>query len=91
MRIKMSNENNEQTVVDYEDDRIKSYDAKIPKFLIFSYIVVPIWGIVTFIIFWNGSVGWFDRGAWQQLQVAANTTFPTENHNEPLEEPKIID
>lgn len=67
----------------YGDDRISSYDAKIPKFLIWSYIVLPIWGIVSFMLFWNGSFGWFDRGYWQQLQIAANTTFPTENQDSP--------
>jgi hypothetical protein len=64
---------------DYENEVFHSSDAKVPKFLKWTYILLPIWGIITLYIFWNGSTGWFDRGAWQQLQVAANTTFPTEN------------
>lgn len=71
----------EQEVEEYGDEYIRSYDAKVPKFLIWTYILLPIWGIVTLYVFWNGSIGWFDRGAWQQLQIAANTTFPTENHD----------
>lgn len=65
----------------YGDPGIASFDAKVPKFLTFSYIFWPIWGIITFYIFWNGSVGWLDRGYWQELQIAANTTFPIENQN----------
>lgn len=74
-----SHEENE--LEDYGDEGIKTFNAKIPKFLILTYFILPIWGIVTFCIFWNGSVGWFDRGAWQQLQIAANTTFPEVNHD----------
>lgn len=63
----------------YGDDKIASNDAKVPTFLIFTYISLPIWGIVWFILFWNGSWGWFDRGYWFQLEKAANTTFPLQN------------
>lgn len=65
----------------YGDPKIASLDAKVPLFLKLTYIILPIWGIVTFYIFCNGSVGWFDRGYWKELQVAANTTFPIENQN----------
>lgn len=77
----------------YGDTGIASCDAKIPKFLIFTYIFWPLWGIATFFYFWNGSlVGWMDPGYWHELQVAANTTFPIENQNmlpqnQALEEP----
>ncbi len=30
----------------YGDPKIASFDAKIPKFLILTYIVLPIWGII---------------------------------------------
>lgn len=71
----------EQELERFGDPDIASYDAPVPTFLKISYIVWPIWGIITFFIFWNGSVGWFDRGYWKELQIAANTTFPIENQN----------
>lgn len=69
----------------YGDPGIASFDAKVPKFLLWTYLLLPIWGVVSFYFFWNGSIGWFDRGAWRQLQIAANTTFPIENQNMVLE------
>lgn len=60
----------------YGDPGIASYDAKVPTFLKLVYIVLPIWGLFTLYFFWNGSIGWFDRGAWKELQIAANTTYP---------------
>lgn len=77
----MSSTNEQKEVEEYGDEMIRSYDAKVPPFLKWTYLLLPIWGIITLYIFWNGSIGWFDRGAWQQLQIAANTTFPTENHD----------
>lgn len=65
----------------YGDPGIASFDAKVPTFLILTYMVLPLWGIVAFVYFWNGSLGWFDRGYWHELQIAANTTFPIENQN----------
>jgi len=65
----------------YGDPGIATYDAKVPKFLTFSYIFWPVFGIITLYFFWNGSIGWFDRGYWRELQIAANTTFPIENQN----------
>lgn len=65
----------------YADPGIATYDAKVPTFLKLTYLVLPIWGIITLYIFWNGSVGWFDRGYWKELQIAANTTFPFENQD----------
>lgn len=60
----------------YGDPKIASMDAPIPNWLIVTYIVLPIWGVLSFAVFWNGSVGWLDRGYWGPLQQAANTTFP---------------
>jgi hypothetical protein len=65
----------------YGDPGIATFDAKVPKFLIATYLIWPIWGMITFYYFWNGSFGWFDRGYWHELQIAANTTFPIENQN----------
>lgn len=74
----------------YGDPKIASFDAKIPKFLIMTYILLPIWGIASLWYYWNGSRGWLDRGYWKELQIAANTTFPIQNQNM-IEEPKKID
>ncbi len=65
----------------YGDPGIASFDAKVPKFLLLTYLLLPIWGFVSLYYFWNGSRGWFDRGYWHELQIAANTTFPIENQN----------
>lgn len=65
----------------YPGANIVSGNAKIPGWLIFTYTTLPIWGILTLFFFWNGTWGWFDPGYWQQLQKAANTTFPRTNHN----------
>ncbi|MCE2982471.1 MAG: hypothetical protein LW832_02780 [Parachlamydia sp.] len=76
----------EQEIEQYGDDlEIASLDAKVPKFLIATYIILPIAGLIGLYVFWNGSVGWFDRGAWKELQIAANTTFPVINQNDPPE------
>lgn len=72
----------------YGDPVIASYDAKVPKFLKITYAILPIWGFITLFYFWNGSTGWFDRGYWHELQIAANTTFPIENQNARPEEQK---
>jgi hypothetical protein len=79
----------------YGDPGIATFDAKVPKFLKLTYLLWPIWGVITFYYFWNGSVGWLDRGYWRELQIAANTTFPIENQNilpqnQSLEEGKSI-
>lgn len=63
-------------IEEYGDPGIRSLDAPVPKWLIVTFIVLPIWGVISFFIFWNGSTGWFDRGYWHQLQQAANTTYP---------------
>lgn len=67
----------------YGDERISSFDAKIPRWLFWAYIILPIWGIIWFIIYWNGSIGWSDPDHWQGLQRAANTKFPISNQNSP--------
>lgn len=65
----------------YGDPGIATFNGKIPTFLIATYLIMPVWGFITFYYFWNGSLGWFDRGYWHELQIAANTTFPIENQN----------
>jgi hypothetical protein len=58
------------------EDIPASNEAPVPRWLITVYIVLPLLGLITWYYFWNGSTGWFDRGYWQELQEAANTTFP---------------
>ncbi len=66
----------------YADGSIVSADAKIPQWLKWVYIIMPIWGLLWFYLYWNGSEGWLDRGYWGQLQKAANTTTPYVNVDE---------
>lgn len=82
MTIENNSDETNEPIEEYGDPGIRSGDAKVSKWLLATYIILPIWGIISFFIFWNGSVGWFDRGYWQQLQRAANTTFPQENFND---------
>lgn len=81
----MSTQENDQNqhVEEYGDPGIESYDAKVPGLLKWTYIILPIWGIITFYFFWNGTAGWLDRGYWRQLQNAAKTTFPIVNFESP--------
>lgn len=60
----------------------RSNDAPVPGWLFWTYVLLPFWGILWFSLFWNGSFGWLDRGAWAQLQEVANTTFPLANLTE---------
>ena len=58
------------------DDGIPEYEENpIPWWLKLTYISLPIWGVIVWYFYWNGSSGWLDRGYWQQLQEAAKTTF----------------
>ena len=83
-RCKMtSNENgsaDEHKIDFYGDPRIASGHGKVPGWLKFLYVTLPIVGIIGYCLFWNGSWGWFDRGYWGELQRAANTTYPTQNN-----------
>lgn len=76
-------EGEEEPLETFGDPQIASGHGGVPLFLWFTYAILPIWGIVTFFYFYNGSHGWWDRGSWRQLQIAANTTFPTDNVNWP--------
>ena len=58
----------------FGDPGISSYNSPISKFLLMTYLLLPIWGIATLYYYWDGSIGWLDRGYWRQLQIAANTT-----------------
>lgn len=75
------NEGEVEEVFNYGDSRIASAHHPIPLWLILTYITLPLWGIVWFYFFWNGSYGWLDPGYWSELQRAANTTLPIQNVN----------
>jgi hypothetical protein len=81
-RIAVAEHESADEIEEYGDAYITSYVGVVPKWLKAVYILAPIWGIVWFCFFWNGSYGWLDRGSWNQLQRAANTTFPTVNADE---------
>jgi hypothetical protein len=78
----LGNKHHEE-IEEYGDPGILSADAKVPSWLKWTYFILPIWGIISFSMFWNGSHGWWDRGYWHQLQRAANTTFPYINEDDP--------
>lgn len=75
---------NEEEIEFYGDEYIASYERKIPRWLFWSYFLWIAVGTLAFCLFWNGSYGWFDRGYWNELQRAANTTFPIINQDDPL-------
>lgn len=66
----------EHELEEYGEPGIVSADAKVPRWLKATYIILPIFGILAWYYFINGSHGWLDRGYWGQLQRAANTTYP---------------
>ena len=75
----MEMESKKRKVSHYADREIFEYDdTKVPKFLKWVYVIVPIWGIFWFYQYWNGSHGVLDRGHWQGLEKAAKTTVPFE-------------
>lgn len=89
--MNQEDQSHHEEIEDYGDPGIVSMNAKVPKFLILTYCILPIWGIATLFYFWNGSVpGIMDPGYWHQLQIAANTTLPQENQNVTPEEKPII-
>ena len=57
----MSQQEKNEEIEDYGDPGVLLADAPVPRWLIFNYILWPIWGIATFYLFWNGSHGWLDR------------------------------
>lgn len=79
----MSETDDEDHIEEYGDQYITSKDAKVPRWMLVFFAILPFWGILTFYLYWNGSSGWLDRGYWHQLQIAANTTFPIINQNDP--------
>lgn len=79
MNESQSPKNDDDELEFYADGAVSSADARVPHWLKWIYVIMPIWGIIWFYLFWNGSWGWFDRGYWSELQRAANTTYPYNN------------
>lgn len=71
--------NEEHDIEEYSGGEVTSGHAPILKWLKWVYIFVPFWGLVCLWLYWNGSSGWLDPGYWNQLQKAANTTYPYHN------------
>ncbi len=87
----MSNNQEHSEIEDYGDPGIRSRDGKIPALLIWSYITLPIWGVIAFYILWNGSTGgWLDPGYWKELQAAAKTSFPILKFDSPTDFSEIV-
>ena len=69
----------------YGDEEVREFhDKPIPKFLKVIYLVLPIWGVIWWGLYWNGSQGFLDRGYWCELEKAAGTTFIQEEPNQPM-------
>lgn len=65
----------EQKLDVYADNEITELvDTKVPTFLKFVYVLLPIWGIIWWVYYWDGSGGFLDRGYWRELQTQARTT-----------------
>ncbi|MFN4173984.1 MAG: hypothetical protein ACK4HV_02635 [Parachlamydiaceae bacterium] len=60
----------------FGDTGIASAHAPVPRWLKWNYAFWVIFGLSWFALYWNGSWGYLDRGHWNELQKAANTTFP---------------
>jgi len=78
-------EHDSEEVETFGDPGIASAHGPVPTWLKWVYFILPIWGLCWFYLYWNGTHGWLDRGYWQQLQRAANTTYPIQNLNDPGE------
>ena len=74
--------NDDDEIELYPDD-IASKNLKVPFELKFMYLLLPFWGLLWWILFWNGSYGWLDRGYWSELQKAANTTLTCDHDKDP--------
>lgn len=71
----------DEEIEEYGDRYIATANAVVPRWLLLTYLLLSIWGFLWFALYWNGTIGWLDRGYWLELERAANTTFPIENAN----------
>lgn len=62
-------------IAEYGDHEIQELeDTTVPFFLKVQYVFITLLVFASLFYFWNGSAGYFDRGYWKELQVAAGTT-----------------
>ncbi len=87
----MADKKSEYHTHEFGDHEVTEYyDTPIPHFLKWVYVILPIWGMIWFFFFNDGSYGWLDRGAWRQLEQAANTTRAvTMNYDGGTKQPQI--
>lgn len=72
----------------YGDNEVQEYhDTPIPKFLLAVYMILPIWGVMWWALYWNGSQGFLDRGYWSDLEEVAGTKKVAEKLVEPRHTP----
>ncbi len=79
----MTNHNDE--IEEYGTSGITSKDSPIPRWLILTYLILPVLGIIGMYVYWNGSHGFLDPGHWHELQKVANTTLPEPPPQNPQE------
>jgi hypothetical protein len=80
----------EQELSSYSGGEIKELEnTKVPSFLKWAYLLLPILGLIAYYKYWNGSEGWLDPGHWKELQQAARTTRPFERPESPQEQAYI--
>jgi hypothetical protein len=66
----------ELNLEEYSSEEARDLNMPVPLFLKVTYVVVLAVCIFWAVYFWGGSRGYFDRGRWRQLEVAAQTTTP---------------
>jgi hypothetical protein len=72
----MSDNEPKYEVEDYAGHEVQELvGVPVPTFLKWVYAILPIWGLIWLWFYWDGTQGALDRGSWQELQQAANTTF----------------
>lgn len=70
----MANQQDDLVIDTYGDNEVTEYsNTKVPTFLKFVYVILPIWGIWWWYAYWDGSDGWLDRGYWKELQTQSRT------------------
>lgn len=87
----MSKEPQEFKSHSFGDHEVEEYyNTPVPTFLKWVYALLPFWGIFWWVMYSDGSQGWLDRGYWQDLERAANTTKSVEmSYQKPTERQRV--